>query len=104
MPPTIYLLSGLVALALPVAALGPRDGGPVLVVGAPGTVLGAEIVARADGALLRGTLVPWIVLARSDATDFPTRLRQAGAWLVLDASALGGCTPSTRAARPGDPT
>lgn len=87
------LWSGIAALALPIAAAMPGAGGPVLVVGAPGAgpAAVAEIVARADGALLRPTVLPWIVLARSDAGDFDARLRQAGAWLVLDGTALAGC-------------
>jgi hypothetical protein len=87
------LWSGIAALALPVAVAMPGAGGPVLVVGAPGAgpASVAGIVAQAEGALLRSTALPWIVLARSDAGDFGARLRRAGAWLVLDGAALAGC-------------
>ncbi len=95
------LSSAAAALALPIAAAMPGQGGTLLVVGAPGAgpAALADIVARADGALLRSTTLPWIVLARSEAGDFGGRLRQAGAWLVLDGAVLAGC-PGTGAAEP----
>lgn len=93
-----FFVSGTAALILPLLVGMPGAGGPVLVVGAPGSGTAGivDIVARADGALLRETLVPWIALARSDSADFSVRLRHAGAWLVLDASAFGGCLGGRR--------
>ena len=89
-----YLAGMGFALALPLLAVGaPRAGRSVVLVTAPWTdpVLA---VAEAGGLVLRGTAIPWIVVAVSEHDDFPTRLRHAGAWLTLDASAIAGCAPA----------
>ena len=53
----------------------------------------AEVVAAADGALVAPARVAWIVIAHSPRGDFISRLRQAGAWFVLNHKTLSGCFP-----------
>jgi hypothetical protein len=53
----------------------------------------AAVVAAADGALVAPARVGWIVIAHSTRSDFISRLRQAGAWFVLDHKTLSGCFP-----------
>ena len=71
----------------------PKDGGDVAAVFPPwisGT--GAfERVAEAGGAVIRAGVVDTILVAHSDDSDFARRLHRAGAWLVLDPVAFGGC-------------
>lgn len=52
-----------------------------------------EVVAKAGGALVAPARVGWIVIAHSPHLNFPARLRQAGAWLVLDHKAISACLP-----------
>jgi hypothetical protein len=56
----------------------------------------AEIVSRADGAILDVGATSNIVIARATTPDFAARLYEAGAWLVLDWDALTGCLSSQR--------
>lgn len=84
-------LSLVLPLLVPVLATGaPRIGRPVVLVAPPWTDP-VRAVARAGGSILRGTTLPWIVVAVSEEADFAARLRGAGAWLTLDASAIAGC-------------
>jgi hypothetical protein len=53
-------------------------------------------VARADGALVAPGGRPWIVIAHGRDSGFPSRLRQAGAWLVLNHALLSGCMSNNR--------
>jgi hypothetical protein len=53
----------------------------------------AAIVASADGALVAPARFGWIVIAHSPRADFVSRLKQAGAWLVLDHRNISGCFP-----------
>lgn len=89
-----YLAGMGLSLALPFMAMSaPQVGRPVVLVAAPwaDAVL---TVAEAGGSVLRGTAIPWIVVAISEHDDFPERLSRAGAWLALDASAVSGCAPT----------
>lgn len=89
-----FLVPAILALGVPLVTLLPAQAGlPVLVIAAPwadaaGTV---ALVGRAEGAILRGTAIPWIAVAVSSQPDFPGRLRRAGAWMVLDAALASGC-------------
>ena len=53
----------------------------------------AQVVATADGSLFAPSRVGWIVIAYSPRSDFIARLRQAGAWFVLNHKTLSGCFP-----------
>lgn len=91
----LVALAAVASILLPVWALARPAGSPaVIVVAAPWAPAGFafDLVARADGAVLRGTGLTWVVVARSDDPGFPERLAAGGAWLVIDGSALAGCT------------
>lgn len=92
------LLPATTALGIPLLLLGaPETGRPVLVVAPPGTAPARllDIVGRADGRVLRGAGPGWMTVALSEHADFPRRLREAGAWFVVNASNVAGC-PATR--------
>lgn len=92
-----YVVLVAAALGAPLVTLSPGQiRRPVFVVTSPFSAVAhtVDLVARADGSILGGTAIPWIAVAVSDQTDFPARLHQAGAWLVLDATAISGCLPS----------
>ncbi|GJE18383.1 hypothetical protein [Methylobacterium marchantiae] len=79
------------ALVLPFLATGtPRAGRPVILVAAPWADP-VVVVAQAGGLVIRGTAIPWIIVAISERDDFAARLGLAGAWLTLDASTITGC-------------
>ena len=95
---TESFLPATMALAIPFLVLGtPETGRPVLVVAPPGSDAGRllDLVGRADGRVLRSAGVPWMVVAVSGHPDFPRRLRDAGAWAVVNASSVAGC-PTAR--------
>lgn len=88
-------LSAMVALllcAVPVVAIQalPRPvDGPVLVLGAPGSLDG--ILARAGGHRVGPRAAPLAVLATDNGGDparYAARLKRAGAWAVVDGRAL----------------
>lgn len=93
---TRYLLPLMLSLGMPLVTLLPTQAGqPVFVVAAPWSdpVRTIDLVGRADGAVLRGTAIPWIAVAVSPRPDFPARLRRAGAWIVVNAALVTGCGP-----------
>ncbi|MCK1718270.1 hypothetical protein [Bradyrhizobium sp. 141] len=47
--------------------------------------------ASANAAIVRTTAIPVLLVVRPDDHDGLTRLRQAGAWLMLDPQALAAC-------------
>ena len=76
----------------------PRDGQNVAAVFAPwlGTERAFGLVASAGGEIVRTGFIGTILVAHSDSPGFAERLRSAGAWMVVDPLALGGClAPST---------
>lgn len=79
--------------------LSPRSGGPVAVMVAPWQPASRvmEIVAAADGRYVRSGVADWIIVASSSHSDFVGRLYSAGAWLVADPAAAGGCFIEERA-------
>jgi hypothetical protein len=50
-----------------------------------------RVVAAAQGSLVAPGRFGWIVIAHSQDREFASRLRQAGAWFVLDHKALSAC-------------
>lgn len=94
MRPLPYLIPATLCVALPILLLtSPQGGRPVLVIVSPSLSAAetAMVVVAAGGALLRGTPLPWIVVAVSDDADFAGRLQRAGAWITVDASRVPGC-------------
>jgi hypothetical protein len=55
-------------------------------------------VAVAGGTLVASAGVDWIVIAHAQDRAFASRLRQAGAWLVLNHAVLSGCFKNNRTA------
>jgi hypothetical protein len=47
--------------------------------------------ASADAAIVRITVVPSLLVVRPNRDDGLTRLRQAGAWLVMNPQAIAAC-------------
>jgi len=91
-PATIAINLGIICAVMFATAAVPT--GPfVAVVMAPGTDARGTVaaVARAGGALIAPGRVDWIVIAHSDDSGFASRLRGAGAWLVLNHKVLSGC-------------
>lgn len=77
-----------------VATVAARPTGPfVLVVTAPAAQASGSmaVIDRAEGAFVWAGRVPWISVAYSPAPDFPERLRQAGALLVINHGLAYGC-------------
>jgi hypothetical protein len=87
----IVLVALLVPPVLATAARGPAPGAPVIVLAPPWAEAGA-LIARAGGVPLPP--VVGLPLGYSPDPNFVGRLRAAGAWAVLDASAGGMlCAP-----------
>lgn len=85
---------GLITLALVLSfSMLPKQGSKVAVVVLPWTQAGEiiDVVARADGSIVRQGKWRWILVAQSDATDFVDRLYAAGALAVLDPLAFSAC-------------
>ena len=93
--------AGLTILSASAAVLWPGAGDTVAVFAWPGSsrTRTLEIVAAAGGSILDSAWRNRIVLARSDAADFPRRLYAAGAGLVLRADAAGCAAGSAPGAR-----
>jgi hypothetical protein len=78
------------ALAGPLAALGaaaPRPDAPVLAIAPPWIDVDA-VVARAGGRPIGPVGAPLATLAQGEGAHFAERLRDAGAWMVVDGAAL----------------
>lgn len=78
-------------LAGPVLALmssPPVSGQPVLVITAPWGSTAEELIALAGGVPVGPVSAPIAIMATSDEVAFVMRLKQAGAWLVLDGQRL----------------
>ena len=75
-------------LALVVAlTFGTSPGRSLAVIGPQAEAIAA--IAKANGRVLSSNA--YVTIARSDASDFVSRLYTAGALLVLDAEQAGGC-------------
>lgn len=81
-------------LALAYLSLQPRADAVVLAAVFP-PWWGAErtfaAAASTGAAIIRTGAIPTIVVLHPTGDDGLARLRQAGAWLVLDPKAIGGC-------------
>jgi hypothetical protein len=80
-------------LALAALQAQPRDGDDVAAIFPP-WIDGSEAIGRigaAGGALVRTGITESILVVHGEGADFAARLRQAGAWLVVDPVAFGGC-------------
>jgi len=78
-------------LAGPVLALissPPVPGRPVLVVTVPWGTGAEDLIVLAGGVPMGPVSAPIASMAMSDTAGFVTRLKQAGAWLVLDGQRL----------------
>ncbi len=62
-------------------------GGPVVVVAGPDADL-EEIVRASGGWVVGVSRAPLAIMGTSDAADFEDRLRENGAWAILDGEAL----------------
>jgi hypothetical protein len=54
-----------------------------------------EAAASADAAIVRTTAIPAMLVVRPDNHDGMTRLRKAGAWLMVDPQAVAACFNNT---------
>lgn len=61
--------------------------GPVLVVAGPGTNL-EQIVEQSGGWVVGVSRAPLAIMGFSDGSDFEIRLKENGAWAILDGKAL----------------
>lgn len=88
--PVAYLSLAVAAIAVIVAT----PSGPfVLVVTSPTADAAGSmaVIDRADGAFVWTGRVPWMSVAYSQAPDFPQRLLDAGALLVINHDLALGC-------------
>jgi hypothetical protein len=97
----LAVLSFAAFVAAAVMALAPRDpASGVAVVFAPWTAadvaLSRSVEARARFVRFGGA--SFIAVVIPDDADYETRVRNAGAWLVLDPQALAACLPFLNAA------
>jgi hypothetical protein len=88
------IATAILGVAGPVAlVVMPRPGQNVLVIsgiaGSPEHVM--AVVAQAGGALVSVNAAGTTAVAAPQAADFIPRLYAAGAFIVLDAAAVGGC-------------
>lgn len=82
---TVFCLTVTPVLAVIGAPL--TKGGPVVVVAGPGADL-EGIVTASEGWLVGVSRAPLAVMAMSEAADFEDRLKENGAWAILDGDAL----------------
>jgi hypothetical protein len=76
------------------AALGPKPGRPVAAVFPPWWTAERTFNAASltGGSIVRFGGLASILVLTSGTPDLHARLHDAGAWVLLDAQALGGCT------------
>jgi hypothetical protein len=89
--PYATLAASIMAMAF--VALAPVPNHPIAAVFPPWwtAARGFQAAALSGAPIVRtGAFVNILVLSPGEP-DLPARLRAAGAWLVLDAKALGGC-------------
>jgi hypothetical protein len=83
--------------AIAVLSLQVRPGAEVVAVAFPpwwSTQQVFQAAASAKAAIVRSTALPALLVVRPDDLDGLTRLRQAGAWLVMDPQAVAACLAS----------
>ena len=80
------------ALAAAVLSLAPPVSGPVAALFPPWwTATRSLVAASGAGTPVRFGAAGFVVVLMPDTQDAAARLHRAGAWLVLDPKALGGC-------------
>lgn len=89
----VVVFAAAVLLSLFAIAIAPRSGGSVAVISPPwwsqrDTM---DLITRANGFLVRQGAWSWVVIAASTDRDFIGQLYAAGAWIVADPVAAGGC-------------
>lgn len=87
LPIPLIVLAGLTGPAIAVASGQARADRPVLVI-APPWRAPADLVEAAGGRLAAPLPAPLAAIAAPGAPDLPDRLRDAGAWFLLDGSAV----------------
>ncbi len=79
-------------LAAGALSLAPPPGGPIAVLYPPWWSASRSLLAAAAGGMpVRFGATSFVVVVIPDTPDAARLLRQAGAWLLLDPRALGGC-------------
>jgi hypothetical protein len=89
---TALLLASVIAVAA--LSLQVRPGVEVVAVAFPPWWNAQQIfaaAASADGAIVRTTALPAILVVRPNDREGLSRLRQAGAWLTIDPQAIAAC-------------
>nr|WP_092035187.1 hypothetical protein [Bradyrhizobium sp. OK095] len=86
------LLAGWIAVAI--LTLQVRPGSTVVAVAFPpwwGTQQVFQAAGSAQAAIVGATALPTLLVVRPDDHDGLSRLREAGAWFVMDAQAVSAC-------------
>ena len=79
-------------LAAAASSLGPPPGSPIAALYPPWWSASRSLLAAAAGGMpVRFGATRFVVVVVPDTPDAARLLRQAGAWLLLDPKALGGC-------------
>jgi hypothetical protein len=81
-------------IAMTALSLQVRDGAEVVAVAFPPWWSAQRIfvaAASANAAVVRMTAVPALLVVKPDDNDGLARLRNAGAWLTIDAQAIAAC-------------
>jgi len=81
-------------IAIAALSLQARPGTEVVAVAFPpwwSTQQVFQAAAAAEAAIVRSTALTAILVVRPDDLDGLARLREAGAWLVMDPQAVAGC-------------
>ncbi|NHF73270.1 hypothetical protein [Paracoccus xiamenensis] len=101
MPALFLAASGFIALIV-ATFLVKGAGGQYLVLSAPwsGRAEMMEMVFRADGGVVGFGAVPFLAVAMAARPDFGVEMRKQGAWLVLPAPALLGCSGDAKGKLP----
>jgi hypothetical protein len=93
----VVALNFAVYLTLIVAVWAAPTGRFVLVLTNPveGPAYGLSVIGKAGGAFVASGRYPWMTVGYSEDSNFPTRLMQAGAMLVLNHQLALGCLKGT---------
>nr|WP_249160933.1 hypothetical protein [Bradyrhizobium manausense] len=88
----VLLAAGWIALAI--LTLQVRPGATVVAVAFPfwwSTQQVFQAAGSAQASIVRATALPTLLVVRPDDHDGLSRLREAGAWFVMDAQAVSAC-------------
>ena len=96
--PSLIMATFVIAVIMFVELTPPNSGAVIAVLG-PNTTL-RETVNKTDAFLVRQGEIPNSYVLYSKAPDFPARLRQAGALLVLNSEYTASCTTNATVAAP----